>query len=201
MRALIAALVLIWASAVQAQEELDPSPILVFDFERVLSDTQFGRRVGEEFETAGNTLEMENSAIQESLEAEEQAISERRPDLTPEAFQLVAEEFDAKVQSIRRERDAREDLLRQIPSEAERRLRPVVNAVLLEIMAERGAVVVLERRDVYVSVTAVDVTELIVERVDARIGAGREVMDVRVLLQQNGPPEVVPPEEVPASEP
>ena len=44
-------------------------------------------------------------------------------------------------------------------------------------MREAGAAVILERRGVFVSANAIDVTEIAIQRIDASLGDGTSVPD------------------------
>jgi Skp family chaperone for outer membrane proteins len=45
--------------------------------------------------------------------------------------------------------------------------------VLEQMMREAGAAVILERRSVFVSANAIDITDEAIERLDASVGSGK----------------------------
>jgi len=168
----LVALALTWAGAAPAQDVR--SPILTIDSDQFYRDSAFGRRVLSEIEQQTTLLAEENRAIEEELEAEERALTEQRTDMSPEAFRALADAFDARVQVIRRER---EDRSRAIASQLDQNRDRFLTAsapVLEAIMREAGAAVILEQRSVFVSATAIDITEIAIERMDAAMGDGTE---------------------------
>ena len=59
------------------------SSVLTIDISRIARETQYGRRVFEEFENAQNEFIENNTVIQNNLEAEEQSLVELRKSLAP----------------------------------------------------------------------------------------------------------------------
>ncbi len=170
-RVLAAIAVGLLAASAQAQE--DPrSAVLTIDLERLFSETAFGERVLAELEERGLALASENRRIEAELIAEEQDLTERRPDLPIEEFQTLADAFDEKVERIREERDAETRELQLLREQERQRFLGLIGPVLGELLQERGASVMLDRRTVFLSVDQVDVTDMAVARIDAAIGDG-----------------------------
>ncbi|WP_227267947.1 OmpH family outer membrane protein [Roseobacter weihaiensis] len=142
------------------------SPILTIDSERLFEDSIFGRQTISDFEARGAALSAENRRIEDELEAEEQALTTLRPTITPEEFRALADAFDAKVQETRR---TQEDKSRELNAGLERRKVVFLNAampVLEQLMREAGAAVVLERRSIFISSNAVDITQVAIFRLN-----------------------------------
>jgi Skp family chaperone for outer membrane proteins len=160
---------------VAAQDGVPPSDlpqgsvILVLDQERLFAESQFGRERLERQRQAAEALDTENSRIEAELVAEEQALTDRRPDLPAEEFSALAQAFDAKVERIRQEQDAKVRSLVEA-RDADRRifLTELVLPVLGEILETTGAAAILNKDDVVVAANAIDVTEAAVARVDRR---------------------------------
>ena len=86
----------------------DPAPpLLTLDQERLFLESDFGQAVIERERVASKDLEQENRRIEAELVAEEQALTEARSTLAAEEFAARAEAFDAKVERIRTEQDAK----------------------------------------------------------------------------------------------
>lgn len=151
------------------------SPLLTLDQERLFAESAFGRRVAAEIEAASRTLAQENRAIEAELQAEERALTERRPELPAEEFRALADAFDAKAVGFRRAQDAKARAL-QRRDEAERQafLRAAL-PILADLVAELGAVALLDDRAVLLSSEAIDVTDRAIDRIDAEIGEGAEL--------------------------
>lgn len=178
--AFVAALIGLAAPAARAQQGLgglfsDPvaaSPVLVVELDRLFAESAFGLRIAAEIEEEGSQLAAENRRIEAELIAEERQITEQRPGLTPEAFRALADAFDEKVQTFRREQDAKVRAIGQRNEEGQRAFLTAAQPVLQDLMTEAGATVLLDRRVVFLSAPAVDVTDAAIERIDAAIGDG-----------------------------
>lgn len=148
------------------------SPILTIDSERLYRDSAFGERVVREIEAQTSALADENRRIEETLEAEELELTAQRADLPPEDFRALADAFDARVQSIRQERDAKSRAIADQLEDNRDRFLIGAEPVLEAIMREAGAAVILERRSVFVSANVIDITDAAIARIDALLGDG-----------------------------
>ena len=93
------------------------------------------------------------------------------PTLTPEEFRARADAFDQKVLRLRRERDEASAQLGRARDEAEQILRNAALPVLAQIVLERGAVAVFERRDVFIVDDSIDITDAAIARINDQVGA------------------------------
>jgi Skp family chaperone for outer membrane proteins len=175
---IVAAVLLVAAPlAAQQADGLAPtgvvqSPILTIDPDRLFAETQFGRRVTADVNRAAAALDQENSRIETQLTAEEQSLTARRPEMAIEAFQVEAEGFDARVQTIRAEQDAKERALTQAVTDGRNRFLEAATPILVQIMIDSGAAVILDRRSVFLGVGAVDITDTAIAAIDAALGDG-----------------------------
>ena len=83
------------------------SPVLTIDSERLFRDSAFGQRVTREIEVESEQLATENREIEAALEAEERELTEKRSQMKPAQFRLLADAFDEKVQRTRAEQAAK----------------------------------------------------------------------------------------------
>lgn len=165
------------ATGPRAQEAATPtgteqSPIVVVNQERLLAQSLYGQRIQREVEAAGAALAAENREIEAQLNAEEQALTERRAILTPEAFRPIAEEFDIRVNGIRAAQAAKGRALQQQAEAAQQRFFELAFPILIEILRARGATVLMDNRAVLLSAEGVDITDAAIALIDARIGEG-----------------------------
>lgn len=155
-----------------AQDGVDPAPaaptfLLTLDQEKLFTESAFGSASLDRERTATAALDAENKQIGAALIVEEQDLTTRRATLPPAEFAALADAFDAKVERIRSEQDAKfRDLTRIRDEERKAFLRAVV-PVLGELMGEKGALAIVDKSTVIVSLTAIDVTDEAIARVDA----------------------------------
>ncbi|MFK7754713.1 MAG: OmpH family outer membrane protein [Sedimentitalea sp.] len=162
------------ASVAQAQQfGQTHSAILTIDSERLYVDSAFGKRVAADIEKDSATLAAENRKIEAELTEEEQALTDQRADMAPESFRQLADAFDAKVQGIRRQQDAKARALVQRGEQARGRFFQTARPILAEVMRDTRAGVILERSSVFLSANTTDVTSLAIGRIDAALGDGR----------------------------
>lgn len=147
------------------------SPILVIDFERVFAESAFGRRLTAEMERQSAEIVAENRRIEAELTAEEERLTEQRARMAPEDFRVLAEAFDEKVQRLRQEQDAKAAALGQQTSDTRNAFLQNARPVLQTLMREANAAIVLERRTVFVAADAIDITDEVIEEIDARVAA------------------------------
>lgn len=148
------------------------SPILTIDSDRLFSESAFGKRVVEEFEARGAELSAENRQIEQALADEEKALTETRETMPAAEFRVLADAFDEKVQETRRTQDSK---TRELNVALEGRRVVFLNAagpILEALMRESGAAVILERRSIFLSSNAIDITGTAIERLDAVLGDG-----------------------------
>ena len=170
LRALVVWLMLVLPVSAQ---QTSP-PVLIVDSERLFVETLYGQRLSSELATQAAALQAENDRIVESLTLEERSLTVRRPEMDPQEFRAEAEAVDRKVQDVRRVRDAKNVELQVANAEARSRFEQRVQGIVANIMIERGAVLVLEQRNVVLSVRAANITDDAIVRIDAELGNGTE---------------------------
>ncbi len=153
------------------------SPILTVEPDRLFSGSRFGQRIAQEREAEAAVLAAENRRIASELEREEQQLTERRDSMEPDAFRILADAFDEKVQQIRREQDAKELALNDRVEGDRVEFLQAAAPVLERLMRDAGAAVILDRGTVFISLNATDVTDLAIARIDAAIGDGSTTLD------------------------
>lgn len=173
----VLALLLLLGGPVLAQSGVVHSPVLTIDSEQLFVQSDFGQKFARDFEAKGKVLEAENRRIEADLIAEEKELTERRPNLPPAEFRALADAFDEKVEKIRAERNAKSRALAQSADIVRRQFLIAAGPVLEKIMFDSNAAVVVERRSVFLSVRAIDITDLAIARLNAEVGDGMTLPD------------------------
>ena len=168
-------LVLVWLLlALPASAQQTSPPVLIIDSERIFAETLYGQRIDRDLTAQAEELQAENDRIVESLTLEERSLTIRRPDMTPEEFRAESSAFDTKVQEVRRIRDAKLIELQLAGSEARSEFERRVQGIIANIMIDRGAAIVMEQRNVILSVRAANITDDAIVRIDAELGDGAQ---------------------------
>jgi len=198
---LLAVTFLLAAAPLSAQPvQTAPSAVLTIDPERLFEETAFGRRVIAESERRAEELQAENRRIEAELTAEERDLTERRPEMGVEEFRVLADAFDAKVDRIRAEQDGKAREIQEIRETGQQDFFNRIGPILLTIVRERQAAILLDRRTVFLSAEAVDITEQAVGRIDAEIGAGTAGAQPDGTQPEGAPAEDAPVEPAPPQE-
>jgi Skp family chaperone for outer membrane proteins len=171
---ILAALAFACAPVLPAHAEEAPV-IIVVDQERLFQESLFGNRIAQELEERTAELAAENRKIETELIAEERDLTERRPSLEPAEFRTLADAFDAKVERLRAEQDAKTRDLVELRDTERQNFTRTVGPILLDYMRETGAAVMVDRRSVVATSDRVDVTDKLIAEINARVGAGEAV--------------------------
>ena len=144
-----------------------PPPILTIDQDRLFQETGLGLRATEAIEAEAAALASENSQIEQDLVRRELELTEQRESLPAQEFRVLADAFDQDVQRIRTEQDDKARELNRKREAARQDFFDEVAGMISDIVRERGALVVLDRRDVFLSADRIDITDEAIARVNA----------------------------------
>lgn len=146
--------------------------ILTLDQERLYRESRFGKAREKEAADAVALLAEENRKLAADLAAEEKSLTEERAKLTPEAFAPLAEAFDAKVERIRADQDAKSRAVQEKRDAGRKDFFQAAAPVLAELMRQRGALAILNKDAVFLAFDALDVTDAAIAAIDAKLGDG-----------------------------
>jgi|TARA_R110002126_G_scaffold167330_2_gene315312 Skp family chaperone for outer membrane proteins len=150
------------------------SPILTIDSDRVFNESAFGLRVASEIDAESAKLSAENRKIEKDLETEEERLTALRKTMNAEAFRALANAFDEKVQQTRLTQAAKSRALNDLVDQEREVFLDAASPVLEKLMRDTGAAVILERRSVFVSANAIDITNQAIARLNASVGSGKD---------------------------
>ncbi|TJZ93043.1 OmpH family outer membrane protein [Paracoccus gahaiensis] len=154
----------------------DRAPVLTLDLDLLYLSSAWGLRAQARLEAEGDIVADENERLTRLLSTEESQLTEQRATLPAAEFRRLAESFDLRATGIRRERaQAVQDLNGWAEADRAAFFRAAL-PVMGQVMSDRGAVAVLDRRTVFVSLDAIDVTQQLITTLDQRIGDGAGVV-------------------------
>jgi Skp family chaperone for outer membrane proteins len=161
--------------AVLAQTSaLPPTALVTLDQEQLFTGTLYGKAVQAQFDTEAAALLAENRKIDAALEAEERALTDQRAKMQAEAFRPLAEAFDEKANSLRKAQDAKSRDLARVRDDRRQTFFRAIGPIIGDYMVERGAVAVLDKASIIVSLGSIDITQGVIERIDSQLGKGPE---------------------------
>ncbi|MEM7545337.1 MAG: OmpH family outer membrane protein [Pseudomonadota bacterium] len=142
--------------------------ILIVDRERVMRDSLPARQLAERERAARLQRRAELDLLRAELEAEEAEISSIRDSGDRAEFEARVKTFDQRVRSARQDSQAAWEALEARFGAARQRMAAALDPVFQEIMAERGASLLLDARTVLAARTGVDITEEAIRRFNAQ---------------------------------
>ena len=149
-------------------------PVLTIDQDRLFSETRLGAEKLEQLEQDAQALAAENKKIEAELIEEERLLTDQRAGLSAEEFRQLADAFDLRVQKLRAEQDEKARLLTRTRDEARAAFFNEVAVIISDIVREKGALVVIDRRDVFLSADRIDITDEAIQRVNEAEGRASE---------------------------
>ena len=155
-----------------AAQPVAPTPILTLDQDRLYSNSLYGKAMEAKSLAASQELAAQNRKIEADLAAEEADLTDQRKTVTPEAFQVLADAFDAKVERIRSEQETKAKALTSGRDTGRQQFFDAAVPVLADLMNQMGAYAILNHDAVVLSFDSIDVTERAVAAIDAKLGDG-----------------------------
>jgi Skp family chaperone for outer membrane proteins len=175
-----------------AAQEAPASSILTVDQDRLFAESAFGKAVVARETAAARALEAENAAIEARLVAEEQDLTTKRETLSATEFAALADAFDARVVRIRLEQDAKARNLSRTRDSDRKAFFRAAFPVLSDLLVERNAVAIIDKAAILLSLSAIDVTDAAVAKVDAALGTGIEAGKLVPEVEPEAVPEKTP---------
>lgn len=164
----VAALIfLVSAGAVAAQS------FLVVEQEKLLAESLYGKEIVRIEADKRQELIDEGRNLDRLFEEEERRLTDLRARTEPEKFREMADFFDAKVITTRREQEEKALDLNAENEEGRRRFLATIGPILLEILNETGASAVVERRSLLIAKQDLNITDEVIKRLDAAFLAER----------------------------
>ncbi len=146
--------------------------VFTLNQDRLFTQSLFGQRVQSEVKLRTAAIAKENRRMEAELKAEELALTEKRPDLEPAEFRKLADEFDAKVESIRTGQAQKSADFNNWAANQRKEFFDAAFPELLKLAEEISAVAILDQRSVIISSDRIDITDRAIKQIDAVIGDG-----------------------------
>ncbi len=177
--ALAAAAWLAGPAAVRAADlpKLEPVPIAVIDFHGVLSESEAAKGIRRAVEARRAEYRKKFAAIEKRLRDEQQALSDRRPVLSAEAFQKRAEDLKERTRQAQLEAQAGNRELKKAFDTAMDKVQKALVRVCAKVAEESGASVVLFRSAIVIAVKKLEISRIALERLNETLPAVEVVFE------------------------
>lgn len=168
----------------------------MLDWERLYERSAWGQRVAREIAQESAALNAENNRIADDLIAEEKALTERRAGMPSTEFRAAADAFDQRATGIRAAQKAKAQALSRRFEDERQSFVTAAVPLLDQILAERGAALVIDRRTVIRGLTQLDITDEMVTLADGELGDGAGRAEANA-VERDDTAAPVPPEGAP----
>lgn len=170
-----------------AQDTGAPSAVLTVDPERLFAQSRFGKAAIARLEAAQQELLSENKKLEIALEAEEKDLTDKRPSLPAADFRKLADAFDTKAEDIRAARLSKSRSLTTLRDADRQKFLSAIVPILGSLMGEMGALVILDKKSVFLSFERIDITDRAIARIDAELDDELKVVPQPVSPERPAP--------------
>ena len=171
------------SSAVGQNRVINKSSVLVLSQDDLFKKSVAGRALLKAFEEKQALLFSEASKVEQDFILEEQKLTDQRLIVTPEDFQVLADEFDSKVEKMRKFRTNKDKKLQQDFIRWRKKFVQIVLPIVRELMAQYEASVVIDtiNRGLIYDQT-IDVTDIIIKRLDEEFLSNPRILEKIILV-------------------
>ena len=171
------------SNAVGQNRVINKSSVLVLSQDDLFKKSVAGRALLKVFEEKQALLFSEASKVEQDFILEEQKLTDQRLILTPTDFQVLADEFDSKVEKMRKFRTNKDKKLQQDFIRWRKKFVQIVLPIVRELMAQYEASVVIDtinRGLIYDQ--NIDVTDIIIKRLDEEFLSNPRILEKIILV-------------------
>ena len=145
------------------------SKVLFVNQNKLYSESIFGKLLEALFKKESLKLVEQNQKLTKELQLEEQVLTDKRESTPPTDFKFLAEEFNFRVERVRREQKEKAELL-STRLEAERKyFFKIVYPVLLKFVADNEAYGILDSSVFIVANENLDITDSLINLINKEI--------------------------------
>lgn len=150
-------------------------PFIVFDAATIRAQSLYYVALRARIEEESRNLSVENSQIEQALEAEELALVELKATLSEEAFAPHAQAFDQRVDIIREEQARKAQNIETALNKELSDIDLALDDVIADIVVETGALLVFEAAQIYAHSNAIDISSIVIARLNQSFANGVEL--------------------------
>ena len=143
--------------------------IAIVDLNLVLTESKAAKHATKQFEEIQKKVEKDIIASDNEMLAERDKLIEQQSVVAPEAFEIKANEYEKKLQNYQSEKQQKlrnlDGVLQKARSEILDNVKPILESLSIEI----GVTVILEKNNVLLSATNMDVTDKVIKRLNKEL--------------------------------
>ncbi|WP_042694910.1 OmpH family outer membrane protein [Azospirillum sp. B506] len=149
--------------------ELKAPVIAVIDVQKIMQESNASKGITKSFESLRDSYQKEISALEDKLRKNEDELRKQQTVLSPEALATKRRDFEKQVADVQKTVQARKRALETSLNEAMAVVHKTMVEVVADVSRERNANLVLARQQFVLVDTQLDVTDLVMERVNKKL--------------------------------
>jgi outer membrane protein len=165
------------ALAQQPQQPPPPAPatpptnmaVMVVDVQSLLQNSKAAKMVRDQIEGKRAEYAKEISRQEEALRAERDALQKQQASLSPEQLNTKGREFQAKVNELDRDVQAKRQALERSNADALQKIQEAMVKIITEIAKDRKANLVFQRSELVLFDQGFDVTDQVLTKLDEQM--------------------------------
>lgn len=157
------------ASPQAARAELKAPTIAVVDVQKILQESTAAQGVQKAIESQRETYQKEISSLEEKLRTAEGELRKQQTILSADAFAGKRRDFEKQVADVQRTVQTRKRALDTALTDSMNQVQKTMVDLISEVAKEQGANVVLARHQVVLVETNLDVTDVVLDRLNKKL--------------------------------
>jgi outer membrane protein len=143
--------------------------ILIIDLRKVMGASKVGQDIQRQVDVLKQQATGELNGEGSALKAEETQLQQQAAILAPDVKARRIKEFQARAAAFQQKVQQRSGLIQGGVMRAQQQIEQALGPVLEGIMRERGATLLLDRSSVLLAPNAIDVTDVVTQRLDMKM--------------------------------
>ncbi|CAO3445539.1 Outer membrane protein H precursor [Azospirillum argentinense] len=177
LRALVAAGAVMAGVAMAAPSFAEDKPtdnlkapvIAVVDVQKIMQESNASKGVSKSFESLRETYQKEIASLEDKLRKSEEELRKQQTVLAPDALANKRRDFEKQVGEVQKTVQSRKRVLENALNEAMAVVHKNMVEIVADVARERGANLVLARQQFVLVDTQLDVTDVVLERVNKKL--------------------------------
>jgi len=177
---LMAGLLFLGTAVLDAASAAPPPPggapaarILMLDMRRIMGLSKVGLDIQRQVEVLKQQASRDLNGEGAALKSEETQLQQQAAILAPDVKARRIRDFQARATAFQRKIQQRGGLIQGGVIQAQRQIEQALGPILQGIMKERGATILLDRSSILLAPNSIDVTQLVIQRLDMKMPAAK----------------------------
>ena len=143
--------------------------IIYIDINKIISNSESGKYLNKELNKINNENITEFKNIEKELKAEEESILKQKNILKESEFNSKVSELREKVKSYNEFKNKKNNDLKKLRDNAAKKILDILNLILSEYSASNSISLIIDKKNIIIGKTELDVTKQIMELLNKKI--------------------------------